>query len=123
MVHFCLFNFDSHHSLGPLRNHASGLLALASQSAADSAIESVLDRVVCASRQQLRYFRPMVAEFLLRLEDDLFLLFSPRVLADAGVEVVVPTLPALLSRPARYSMSLLQLLRYLGPALHPEGLH
>ena len=35
------------------------------------------------------------------LYDDLVLLFRPLVLADAGVEVVVPALAALLADPAR----------------------
>ena len=47
------------------------------------------------------------------LHDDLVLMSGPAVLADVGVEVVVPPLPALLPDAAR------QLLRDVAPVLGP----
>lgn len=47
------------------------------------------------------------------LDDGLVLVVGPAVLADVGIEVVVPAFPALFADPAR------QLLGYIGPVLGP----
>jgi hypothetical protein len=65
----------------------------------------VLDRVVGAAGQGLRDDRPTVTENVVGEEQDPFLLTRPILFTDAGIQVVVPTFPALLAQPSRHAFS------------------
>ena len=67
-------------------------------------IPVVLDGVVGAARDELRDLGPFVADAVVRLHDNVVFLFSPRLLADRRVEVVVPALTALYSGGATRSI-------------------
>lgn len=59
----------------------------------------VLDGVVSAAREVLGDFCPAVSQALVREEEHPFFLISPVIFADVWVEVIVPSLPALLADP------------------------
>lgn len=60
----------------------------------------VLDGVVGPSDQHLGHLSPFVAVGGVGQEEDPLLVVHPLLLTDAGVEVVMPALPALLAKPA-----------------------
>jgi len=82
---------------------------------AQSPIPPVLNSVVRSPRQQLGDFRPARAQRRVRSKDDRILLLAPRVMADAGVDLIAPAQPALLARTTWHR------LRDGGPTLRPEG--
>ena len=53
--------------------------------------------VVSPARQKLCYLRPLVTILLVGLNDSVILFFSPLVLLDIWVQMVVPSLTALLA--------------------------
>jgi len=84
------------------------LLVLDSQFSFYGGVPVVFDGIVGASREELSYHGPFVSisklgSFLLlvSINDDLIFFFGPFVFADIGVQVVVPSLPALFSDPSR----------------------
>lgn len=56
----------------------------------------VLDGVVRTSRKPLCHFRPTAAHCSVTLEDQSVFFLGPRILVDAGIEMVVPPLTTLL---------------------------
>lgn len=66
-------------------------------------VESVLDGVVGPSGECLGDLAPTVAVFGVHHKDQAIFLLRPLLLADVGVEVVVPSLPALLANATRQS--------------------
>lgn len=64
---------------------------------AHGGVPVVLYCVVGPSGQELGDFGPLVAQHFVRLVDDFVLLFGPSALFDFGVQMVVPTFPALFS--------------------------
>ena len=70
--------------------------------------------VISASWQKLCNFGPLVAIFLVCLDDLVIFLFRPLVLLDVWIQMVVPPLSALLSYPARQSLG------YLTPVLRSK---
>ena len=77
----------------------------------------ILDRVVCASLEHLSDFCPLVVDDAVHQEQDPLFLLVPVDFLDAGVEVIVPALAALLA------YSAIQVLRDEGPLLWPVGHH
>ena len=75
-----------------------------------SGVELILDAIVTSSFQEGSDFRPFVAELPVSEEDDLLFLGRDRVLRDVGVEVIVPSLTALLTRTTLHVVFLRQLL-------------
>lgn len=64
---------------------------------ANCTVEMILHSIVSAPWEKACYFRPLVAYLLVSFSNERLFLRSPRLLVDAGIQVVVPTLPALLS--------------------------
>lgn len=60
----------------------------------------VLNGVVGSADEHLGHLGPLVAVGGVGQEEDPLLMVHPLLLADAGVQVVVPALPALLAQPA-----------------------
>lgn len=85
--------------------------------AAHRRVPMVLDGVVRAAGQQLGDARPLVAVLAVCLVDDTVLLIRPGSLLDLGVEVIVPTLAALLADAA------LEVARDQGPFLGSVSHH
>ena len=75
-----------------------------------SGVELIFDAIIASSFEERSDFRPFVAELPVSEEDDLFFLGRDRVLRDVGVEVVVPSLTALLTRTTLHVVFLRQLL-------------
>ena len=71
----------------------------------------VLDGIVCTAGEQLGDFGPLVPHQRVLNQNQAVLRLGPRRLANVGVEVVVPSLPALLPDPAG------QMARNLAPLL------
>lgn len=59
-------------------------------------IPMVFDGIVRSSMQELRDLRPPIADAIVFSENDRVLLRAPRVLADVWIQVIVPSLSALL---------------------------
>ena len=72
-------------------------------------VKSILDRAVRAARQLLRHFAPSDALDQVQSDDQEVLLERPFALVDAWIEMIVPSLPTLLSYAAR------EVLRYSCP--------
>jgi hypothetical protein len=64
----------------------------------------VLDGVVGSAGEHLGHFCPLIAVGGVREEEHPFLVGHPLDLEDAGVEVVVPPLPALLPQPSLHEL-------------------
>lgn len=77
----------------------------------------IFDGVVSASGQHLGHFRPLVAVGSVRQKEDPFFMGHPLHFEDAGIEVVVPALSALLPQSSLHEFS------DEGPALRPILLH
>ena len=77
----------------------------------------VLDAVVAPAVEELGDVGPLVTEHLVRIEDDLLFEVVDWRLLDARVQMVVPALSALLSRPAAYLVLTGQLLSDERPPL------
>ena len=75
-----------------------------------SGVELIFDAIIASSFEERSDFRPFVAELPVSEEDDLFFLWRDRVLRDVGVEVIVPSLTALLARTTLHVVFLRQLL-------------
>ena len=68
-------------------------------------VPAVLDGIVCATRQHFGDHGPLVAPFLLHLDDDSVLFVGPVALGDAHLQVVVVALAALLARAAIHALT------------------
>jgi len=55
-------------------------------------IEVVFNVVVSATRQELSYLRPAVAESVVSLDDEVVFLFGPLVFLNIWVQVIMPPL-------------------------------
>ena len=77
----------------------------------------VLNRVVCAPFEHLGDLGPLVVHDTVHQKQDPLFLLVPVDFLDAGVEVIVPALAALLA------YSAIQVLRDEGPLLWPVGHH
>jgi len=75
----------------------AGLTGLLLHFSLERGVEVVLDVVVSAAREKLRDFRPSVAVLQVQVQNLLVFFFSPPVLLDVGVQMVVPSLAALLA--------------------------
>jgi hypothetical protein len=75
----------------------TGLLLLHLEFSLDGGVEVILDVIVCSSRKVLGDLSPLVAELLVSSDDDLIFLLSPLASLDVGIEMVVPSLSALLA--------------------------
>lgn len=74
-------------------------------------VEVILYVVIGASIQKLSYLRPLVAVLHVQLQYFIVFLFTPSIFLDVWIQVVMPTLTALLSNPT------LQIICYLTPVL------
>ncbi len=63
----------------------------------DSRVEVVLDRVVSSTRQIFSDLRPLVSKLSMRLYDQVIFLFSPFFLLYMRIQMIMPSLPALLA--------------------------
>jgi len=73
----------------------------------------ILNVVISSSRKQFCDFRPSVAQFFVKFNDSVIFLFSPFVLFNIRVKVIVPPLSTLLAYSTRESS------RYLAPIGSP----
>ena len=81
------------------------LVALLLHLTFEGGVEMVLDVVISAPLEMLGYFRPSVAELLMKSKNLLVLLLSPFVLLNVGIQVVVPAFSALLTYTPRQELS------------------
>jgi hypothetical protein len=75
----------------------SGLSWLLLHFTFQSWVEVILNVVVCAPIEELGYFWPAVAIFLVQIQYFLVLFLSPPILFDVGIQMVVPPLTTLFS--------------------------
>ena len=61
----------------------------------------ILDGIICPSRKPFRNQRPTITEFFMSFNDSEVFFFGPTLLLDIGIEMVVPSLPTLLTDTAR----------------------
>ena len=93
-LHPVLFN--------PLNEHRILLSSPAAACVLSSSFNSfppLPDSMNCSSWKQLTNLSPLLPQLLIRVHQKLILLLAPRLLLDAWLEAVIPSIPALLSSP------------------------
>lgn len=59
-------------------------------------VEMVFNMVISSTRKKFGYFRPTISKFFVGINDSLIFKWSPFVLLNVWIEMIVPTFPALL---------------------------